>query len=126
MLYDVYYLDNQKSERLKEILDRYGNILVHDGFTGFGIGSLDNHQELNKTRFNMVSLLNYGEQAERFLQMFHDSGIEEREGMYLSGDIINSDNPGRMMRYEENGLTVYDLINELKKEGLYNPQEAVG
>ncbi|MBQ4251627.1 MAG: hypothetical protein II704_01120 [Erysipelotrichaceae bacterium] len=126
VLYEVYYLDNQKPARLRELLEKYGNILVHDGFTGFGIGSLDNHQELNKTRFNMVSLLNYGEQAERFIQMFHDSGIEEREGMYLSGDIMNSDNVGTMIRYEENGLTVYDVIDELRKEGLYNPQEAKG
>ena len=124
VLYDVYYLDNQRAEKIREILDKYGNLLVQDGFTGFGIGSLDNHQELNKTRFNMVSLMNYGEQPERFIQMFHDSGIEEREGMYLTADIINSENVGTMRRYEENGLTVHDVIDELRKDGLYNPQEA--
>ena len=124
VIYEVWYLDNQRADRLREILNTHGSILLHDGFTGFGIGSLDNHEEMNKMRFNMVSVLSYGEQTERFRQMFHDGGIEEREGMYLSADIMNDRNPGTMKLYKENGRTVYDVIDELKKEGLYNPQEA--
>lgn len=114
--YNVYYLDNCTVPVAKAIMKRYGELLVNDGLCRFGFGSHKDDEEIYCMKYQVVSV--YGD-AKRFKRVFEKHDVPEEMGFKTLWDTFTNDTPGTSSAVEINGETVYDIVSNLKKEGLY-------
>lgn len=114
--YNVYYLDNCTASVAKAIMSRYGELLINDGLCRFGFGSHKNDEEIYCMKYQVVSV--YGD-VKKFKRAFEKLDILEEMGFKTLWDTFTNDTPGTCSAVEINGETVYDIVSNLKSEGLY-------
>lgn len=114
--YDLYYLDNCTLSVAEAILKRYGQILINDGLCRFGFGSHKTEEEIYCMKYQTFSL--YGK-TEKFGSVFKRFDIPCESDFATLWDTFSNDSPGISSAVEINGETVYDIVENLKSEGLY-------
>lgn len=115
----VYYLDHIHTEVAREIFHAMEDVLINDGLSAFGFGT--RHGELGKYKYNLMILHGY-EHIDSLAHVFTDFGIEERNVTFAE-ELFTSDNPGMSTQYEDqDGRTVYDIIEVLTELGLYEAE----
>lgn len=113
----VYYLDGIGSEVCSDILDIFGDVLINDGISAFGFGTY--HSEIGKYKYNQILLYNNGDDID-YRKIFLQANISESKNLISAWDLFTEENPGVSERYEDaQGRTIYDIVDVLKKEGLY-------
>ena len=116
----VYYLDGIDAEEGMKILDTFGEVLINDGLSALGFGTADS--EIGKYQYNLISVHGY-EDIDFLKQVFLLVKIPERKELIFADDCFSSDNPGVSELYEDDqGRTVYDIVELLKKVGLYEAE----
>ncbi len=116
---DVYYLDGRyRNQMLQLIKSEVGELLIHDGFTHFGFGSHASHAELGKYKYNVLTGFEPGS-AVLLPEIFDSFGIPRVPSVVTAWDLFSDGNPGDSFRYEVDGKSVYDLVEQLKGLGLY-------
>lgn len=114
---DVYYLDHIDSEIGLSLLDTFGDILINDGLSVFGFGTVDS--EIGKYKYNEMVLFYYDEDKMP-IDIFLQSNIPEKKELVFAGTLFSEDNPGVSDRYEDaSGRSVDDVVEVLKEAGLY-------
>lgn len=117
---DVYYLDDLDHETVKQLLDIFGEILVNDGLSHFGL--INQHgEEIGKYRYNSIKAYSDGGEVKLMTKVFSDNSIEEKDSILTIAETITQDAPVVSVRYEdENGRTIYDVVETLKEStGMY-------
>lgn len=101
------------------ILDRYGDLLINDGITNFGFGSLLNETEIYVMPFQNIMLYNKND-ASNFEKVLKDFNIPElKSEQFITLDsLLSKDNPADRVLVELDGETVFDVIENLKEVGL--------
>lgn len=116
---DVYYLDGCTVDEMKELLFIYGEIFVQDGLSTFGIGNHMKKTEIGKYKYNELHIY-AKENQKQYFSLFDDEGILYDEHLQSPWDLFSKENPGECRLYEDkNGKSIYDVVEELKKKGLY-------
>lgn len=114
---DVYYLDGLTPERMVDFLRVFGEWLIHDGLSSFGIGIHSGENEIILGKYNAVTV--YTKTPGRYDGFFEAHGIHEVCDIKTAWDFFTSDAPGESFLYEHNGKNIYDLVEHLKQYGLY-------
>lgn len=114
---DVYYLDGLTPEQAIEFLNVFGEWIIHDGLSLFGIGLHSGSNEIVSDKYNVVSV--YTKNTKVYSGFFEAHGIEKVEGLKTAWDYFTSDTPGDSFLYVYNGKNIYDLVEHLKQYGLY-------
>lgn len=114
---DVYYLDGLTPEKAVEFLDAFGERLIHDGMSSFGIGIHSGANEIVVGKYNVVTI--YTKTPQNYNGFFESLDIQETADLKTAWDYFTSDTPGESFLYECQGKTVYDLVEHLKQYGLY-------
>ena len=114
---DVYYLDGLTPERASEFLDVFGQWLIHDGLSTFGIGLHSGANEILLGKYNVVTV--YTKDKPKYSGFFESLGIMEVENLKTAWDHFTSNTPGDSFSYSYQGKNIYDLVNHLKQYGLY-------
>ena len=83
-------------------MTRAGNILFNDGLSSFGFGCYESGDEILFGKYNVLTL--FSNRIESYIGFFEGHGIARVENSY---------------RYEENGMTVFDIPNSFKELGIY-------
>ena len=101
------------------ILERYGDLLINDGITNFGFGSLLNETEIYIMPFQNIMLYNKND-ASNFEKVLKDCNIPElKSEQFITLDsLLSKDNPADRVLVELDGETVFDVIENLKEVGL--------
>ena len=101
------------------VLDRYGDLLINDGITNFGFGSLLNETEIYIMPFQNIMLYNKND-ASNFEKVLKDCNITElKSEQFITLDsLLSKDNPADRVLVELDGETVFDVIENLKEVGL--------
>lgn len=116
----VYYLDHIDAETCLKLLALFKEILINDGLSAFGFGTKDS--EIGKYKYNEILLYNHDETRD-WKNIFALAGIPEKEDLTFADDFFTDENPGVAERYDDaNGRTVYDVIEVLKENGLYEAE----
>lgn len=114
---DVYYLDGLSPERAVAFLRVYGEWLVHDGMSSFGIGIHSGANEIVLDKYNVVTV--YTKTPQKYSGFFEAQGIYEVRDLKTAWDYFTHDKPGDTFLYEYKGKNIYDLVEHLKQYGLY-------
>ena len=114
---DVYYIDGLTPTRAVEFLNVFGEWLIHDGLSNFGIGIHSGANEIVTGKYNVVTV--YTRDKQKYDGFFETLGIRQASDLKTAWDYFNSDAPGDSFLYTYNGKNIYDLIEHLKQYGLY-------
>ena len=120
---DVYYLDDLYQEQMLMLLQSgVGELLIHDGLTHFGFGSLESQTELGKYKYNVLIGYAQKEPVDQLCAIFDAFDMPRSPAITTAWDLFSKNSPGDSYRYEFNGKNVYDLIEEMKELGLYKAE----
>lgn len=114
---DVYYIDGLDDGRAGLILDWYGSLLVNDGMSSFGFGAHDGSGEIMKNQYNVITLMS--KKIGRYKGFFEEHGILRTDKLVTAWDTFSAEKPGVCSMIEENGMSVYDLPENLKGWRIY-------
>lgn len=114
---DVYYIDGLTPARAVEFLNVFGEWLIHDGLSSFGIGIHSGANEIVTGKYNVVTV--YTRDKQKYDGFFETLGIRQASDLKTAWDYFNSDAPGDSFLYTYKGKNIYDLIEHLKQYGLY-------
>ena len=117
---DVYYWDGITSDAALSLLDEHGELLIQDGMSFFGFGVRSFSAEIQKWKYNLVTL--FAREPERYRDFFPGLGIPEREELTTAWDTFSHSTPGECVAIRVGGRSVFDLAEELKPKGLYFAQ----
>ena len=114
---NVYYWDGITPEAALSLLDAYGELLIQDGMSSFGFGVRRFSAEIQKEKYNMVTL--FAREPAQYRDFFPGLGIPERERLTTAWDTFSPTAPGDCFALQVEGRNVFDLAEELKQKGLY-------
>lgn len=114
---DVYYLDGLTPDRAVEFLRVFGEWLIHDGMSSFGLGIHSGANEIILGKYNIVTV--YTKTPQKYSNFFEVQGIHEVPALKTAWDYFTQDTPGESFLYEHKGKNIYDLVEHLKQYGLY-------
>ncbi len=114
---DVYYLDGLTPDRAIEFLRVFGEWFVHDGLSSFGIGLHSGANEIVLGKYNVVTV--YTKTPGKYISFFESHDIHEVFNLKTAWDYFTPDEPGDSFTYEYKGKNVYDMVEYLKRYGLY-------
>lgn len=115
--HDVYYLDGCSREECIMILEKYGELLINDGMCHFGFGGHQSHDEIIVDKYNIVGI--NSPNLEEFDGFFEAHDIIFKDTFVTAWELISKDNPGISEKIVVDGMTVYDLPEILKDQGMY-------
>ena len=118
---DVYYLDGITADVIRQLLDAFGNILIHDGLAYFGVLS-ENGDELGKYKCNVLRGYSSGGALERIANVFEGIGIHKNDGLITIWDLTGPELPAVSSRYTEEGKDMPGIIATLEGIGLYKAE----
>ena len=114
---DVYYLDGLTPERAVEFLNVFGEWLIHDGLSSFGIGMHSGANEIMLGKYNIITI--YTRTPHKYCNFFEAQGIQESPELKTAWDYFAADTPGDSFLYTHKGKNIYDIVEHLKQYGLY-------
>ncbi len=114
---NIYYIDGLDIEQALLILNRYGELLINDGMSGFGFGLHDNSAEIMLYKYNMISL--WTNKIDKYEDFFVKHDIPCVDRCFTAWDTFSQETPGICSSIDIEGMSVYDLPKELKNWGIY-------
>ena len=121
---DVYYLDAVPRRYLESIFDKFGDYLVHDGLSHFGVLARSG-REVGKYKYNVVEACARDGTAP-LRALFEEAGIPESGQLVTAWDFFSYDAPGECERFVKDGHDIYDVVEALKTVGLYRAEQREG
>ena len=118
---DVYYLDNITDEYVIYLLDKFGDILINDGLSHFGILS-QSGREIGKYKYNVIKAYTRDDLMP-LIKVFNSFDVPETDNLVTVWDYFSQDSPGESELYKKDGKTIYDIVETLKEIGLYKHEQ---
>lgn len=114
---EVLYLDGCSKEDILNIWGDYGEILLKDGMSQFGVASHETGDEMFIKKYKIVDI--YSKESEKYIDLLERYDINETEPLLTVWKTFSSQHPGMCKKITINNVDVYDVAEELKKIGLY-------
>lgn len=114
---DVFYLDGLTHQRLGDILDRHGDLLIQDGGIHFGFGSRHGVDEVFVGPYKIVYV--YADAPQKFAAALDTLEYPREPRIRTVWSNFTRDAPGSRRVLTDVPTTIWDVIEELKGEGLY-------
>lgn len=118
---DVYYLDNITDEYVVYLLDKFGDILINDGLSHFGVSS-QSGREIGKYKYNVIKAYTRDDLLP-LIKVFNSFDLPETDNLVTAWDYFSQDNPGESELYKKDGKTIYDIVETLEEIGLYKHEQ---
>ncbi|WP_028509026.1 hypothetical protein [Ruminococcus sp. NK3A76] len=119
--YDIYYLDNCTIPVAKAIMKRYGELLVQDGISRFGFGSHSSNDEIYVMDYQQISI--YCPEKRKTAALLSDLSIKKVNKLRTMWEGFSEETPGISLRVDVNGENVFDIVENLKSEGMYKAED---
>jgi len=113
----ICYLDGQSKERIRAILRQYGELLLNDGISRFGIASHVTHDEMFIMKYKLVDI--YCGDPSKYFDLMEQYGLIPTGKLLTVWDTFSRKTPGQARCIEMNGITVYEVYDALVKLGMY-------
>lgn len=114
--YQLYYLQVRDKEVIFNILNKFGAILLHDGLTQFGLLSHE-HDEIYISKYKVTYIK--GKNFRDYVQLLEDHHYTRTEEIITPWKTFSQENYGISSHVTMNGMDIYHILAELKKEGMY-------
>lgn len=114
---EVCYLDGQTKSQIDDIIEKYGQILLEDGMSQFAVASHVNNEEMFIQKYKLTAF--YSSFPRRFIPFLKRYGLTETDNLITVWNTFSQETPGECRRVSINGFDVYDVAEQLKKQGMY-------
>jgi hypothetical protein len=114
----VCYLDGQSKKQVQTILQNYGELLLNDGLSQFAVASHITKDEMFIQKYKLIDI--YCEEPAKYFDLLKKYSLNETDSLLTVWDTFSRETPGEARRVEMNGLSVFDVYDELVKLGLYD------
>ncbi len=114
---EVLYLDNQSLSQIEAIWESYGSLLLDDGLSQFAIASQKSNQEIFVQKYKITAL--FSPQPREFVPLLERYGLREVKHLVTPWDTFTAATPGECRRVSYEGMDVFLVAEELKKQGMY-------
>ena len=114
---DVYYLDGLTPEKALDFLNVYGQWVIHDGISTFGVGIHSGGNEMLLDKYNVVTV--YTKNPQKYHGFFEKYEINQVPRLMTAWDYFTDKTPGDSFAYTYKGVNIYGLVEHLKQYGLY-------
>lgn len=114
---EVCYLDGQTKSQIDDIIEKYGQILLEDGMSQFAVASHVNNEEIFIQKYKLTAF--YSSSPRRFIPFLQRYSLTETDNLITVWNTFSQETPGECRRVSINGFDVYDVAEQLKKQGLY-------
>lgn len=114
---EVLYLDGCSKADIFKIWNDYGEILLKDGMSQFGVASHVTGDEMFIKKYKIIDI--YSKEAEKYINLLRQYGVDKTEPLLTVWKTFSKQNPGMCKRVTINNRDVYEVVEELKKIGMY-------
>lgn len=114
---EVYYLDGCTREFIDDLFEKHGELLLNDGMCQFGVASHETGDEIFFEKYKIATI--FSKNMEKFFPLFEKYNIPKVEELKTAWDTFSPEAPGMVRTITVGGMSCYDLVEELKKSGLY-------
>lgn len=114
---EVCYLDGQTKSQIDDIIEKYGQILLEDGMSQFAVASHVNNEEIFIQKYKLTAF--YSSSPRRFIPFLQRYGLTETDNLITVWNTFSQETPGECRSVSINGFDVYDVAEQLKKQGMY-------
>lgn len=118
--YEVFYKDGCNKENITSIIHKYGAILINDGSSRFGIASHKTRDELFIHDYKIIQI--FSENIQQYQKLMQKYNIHETQNLITAWNTISRNAPGERRTIKVDGKNIYDVVEELKKDGLYSAE----
>jgi len=113
----VCYLDGQSSEQIATILKQYGDLLLNDGISQFAIYSHDTKDGVYIQKYKIMSI--YSHTPQNYVKFLEKYGLTQTKKLLTAWDTFSHESPGHVERVQIDGMSIFDVYDELIKNGMY-------
>ncbi len=114
---EVLYLHGQTKKQICEIMEQFGEILLNDGMSQFGIASHETGDEIFIQKYKIVSI--YSKEIKQYLYLMDQYGISETDHLITAWDTFSQEHPGECSKVTIDEKDIYDVVELLKEKGMY-------
>ena len=114
---ELLYLDEQTKNQIFEILQLYGDLLLNDGISQFGIASHSDGDEIFIRKYKIVNICS--KDINQYVHLMKKHGISETKDLITAWDTFSRDYPGECSKVTINNQDIFDVVEILKKKGMY-------
>lgn len=114
---EVLYLDGQTKEQICEIIEQFGDVLLNDGMSQFGIASHKTGDELFVQKYKIVSI--YSDTINEHIYLMDKYGISETNALITAWDTFSQESPGKRFKITVEDKDIYNIVELLKEKGMY-------
>lgn len=114
---DVHYMDDMDFDVFKSVWSKCSKHCLDDGSTTFGFGSHGGYDEIFVSKYKILYI--YATEPKKYENVLHQFGISKVEHLKTVWDNFTEDNPGSISTIEIGGKRIFELVEELKQDGLY-------
>jgi len=114
---DVYYLDGINREKGCAVFTKYEDLLVNDGMVMFGFGAHEGKDEVFVGAYKIIEI--YADNPDKYLAALTELGIGKEDRVKTVWQTFSQTSPGRRNALRGRDKTIWDMVEELKPEGLY-------
>jgi hypothetical protein len=113
----VCYLDGQTKEQINKIIQRYGELLLNDGMSQLAVASHVTKDEIYIQKYKIISIFCY--EPSKYIDFLKKYGLTQTDALVTPWDTFTRETPGEVRSVEMNGISVYEVYDELVKMGMY-------
>ena len=113
----VCYLDGQSKEAIKDILQKYGELLLNDGISQFAIAT-HGGDEMFIQKYKIIDI--YSKEPKKYFDFLKKYGLTQTNNLLTAWDTFTRETPGEVRRVEIDGIDIFDVYDELVKMGMYD------
>lgn len=114
---DVFYIDGCTQEKMKEILDIAGELLIDDGMNCFGIGCHYSKEEILFEKYNVVTI--FSKNSEKYEEFFKAHNISKTSNLITAWQTFSKEHYGECEICTVDNKDIYSLPEKLKQYGIY-------
>lgn len=109
---ELFYFDLQTKEQITEVLDQYGEILLNDGMSEFGVRSHETGDEIFIAKYKVALI--FSKDIKQYFSLLDKYEIIETNDLITAWDIISSEYPGKRSRVVIDNKDIFDVVETLK------------
>jgi len=113
----VCYLDGLSKAQIEELLHIYEDVLINDGISQFAITSHSTKDEIYVQKYKIISI--NSPKPANYIEFLKGYGLVQTDDLVTAWNTFSHEAPGEARRVEIDGLTIYDVYDELVKMGMY-------
>jgi hypothetical protein len=114
--HNLYYLRIDDKEVISDILNKYGEVLLHDGLTQFGLLSHE-LDEIYISKYKVTYIK--GNNFRDYVELLEDYDYTRTGEIITPWETFSKENYGTASSIKVNGIDVYYVLRELNKVGMY-------